>query len=256
MVFATLGYLSRVSNHAPTIAEHELVLRLLLAAGLGAVVGLEREWRDRTAGLRTHMLVCIGSAAFTIVSAYGFADWYNTIPQDARSTVNSDPTRIAAQIVTGIGFLGAGAIFRSDDGVRGLTTAASLWVMAAIGLSAGAGYYTLAVATTVVILLVLVALRQVSGRIKQMNRGEQTPLEVIVSGPTAIGAVFDLIAAGSGTVSNFTASVLRRDKPSRRLTFDLSLPTDASITDLVGRMALLEGVDAVSARDVPPGPTL
>ena len=237
---------------APHLSELELILRLALAALLGAVIGVEREWRDRTAGLRTHMLVCLGSASFTIVSAYGFTEWYDAIPADQRLNVVSDPTRIAAQIVTGIGFLGAGAIFRSDDGVRGLTTAASLWMMAAIGLSTGAGYYELAVASTVLMLLVLVALRQVSGRIKAMNRGGDVPLEVIVAGPAGIGAVFDAIAHVDGTVSNFTASVLRRDKPSRRLTFDLSLPADREVTDVVGRLALLDGVDAVSARDVPP----
>jgi putative Mg2+ transporter-C (MgtC) family protein len=236
---------------APVLTELELVLRLALAALLGAVIGFEREWRDRTAGLRTHMLVCLGSAVFTIVSAYGFSEWYAAIPSDERSTVVSDPTRIAAQIVTGIGFLGAGAIFRSDDGVRGLTTAASLWMMAAIGLATGAGYYELAVAATVLMLLVLVALRQVSGRIKAMNRGDEVPLEVIVTGPTAIGLVLDAIATVGGTVSNFTASVLRRDKPARRLTFDLSLPEDLQASDVVGRLALLEGVDAVSARDIP-----
>lgn len=236
---------------APELTELEMVLRLVLAAGLGAVIGVEREWRDRTAGLRTHMLVCLGSAVFTIMSAYGFQAWYESVPPDQRSTIVSDPTRIAAQIVTGIGFLGAGAIFRSDDGVKGLTTAASLWMMAATGLAVGAGYYELAVAATVLMLLVLVALRQVSGRIKEMNRSEQTPLEVIVSGPTAIGMVLDAIANAGGSVSDFTASILRRDRPSRRLTFDLSLPSDASVSELVGRLALLEGVDAVSARDVP-----
>ena len=228
-----------------------MILRLVLAALLGAVIGVEREWRDRTAGLRTHMLVCLGSAVFTIVSAYGFTEWYDSIPASERTTVVSDPTRIAAQIVTGIGFLGAGAIFRSDDGIRGLTTAASLWMMAAIGLASGAGYYELAVASTVLMLLVLVALRQVSGRIKAMNRGDELPIEVIVSGPSAIGAVFDAIAHVDGTVSNFTASVLRRDKPSRRLTFDLSLPADREVADVVGRLAMLDGVDAVSARDMP-----
>lgn len=233
---------------APVLTELELVLRLALAALLGAVIGLEREWRDRTAGLRTHMLVCVGSAVFTIVSAYGFSEWYDSIPADQRTTVVSDPTRIAAQIVTGIGFLGAGAIFRSDDGIRGLTTAASLWMMAAVGLATGAGYYELALASTVLMLLVLVVLRQVSGRIKRMNREGRTPLDIVVSGPAAIGDVVDLLAAVNGTVSDFTATVMRRDKPARRLTFDLALPSDESVTDLVGRLALLDGVESVAAR--------
>lgn len=236
---------------APSITELELILRLALAAVLGAVIGFEREWRDRTAGLRTHMLVCLGSAVFTIVSAYGFSEWYSSIPADERSTVVSDPTRIAAQIVTGIGFLGAGAIFRSDDGVRGLTTAASLWMMAAIGLASGAGYYELAVASTVLMLLILVALRQVSGRIKAMNRAAGTPLEVVVSGPRAIGDVLEAIAAVEGRVTDFTANTVTGDRPARRLSFELSLPAEESLPDVVGRLAMLDGVDAVATPDVP-----
>ena len=103
-------------------------------------IGLERELRDRAAGLRTHMLVGVGAALFTIVSAYGWSDFEFS----ARSGVVFDPTRIAAQIVTGIGFLGAGAIIRQGLTVRGLTTAASLWIVAAIGMAAGAGFYSAA----------------------------------------------------------------------------------------------------------------
>jgi uncharacterized membrane protein YhiD involved in acid resistance len=125
-------------------------------------------------------------------------------------------------------------------------------MMAAIGMATGAGYYELAIASTVLMLLVLVALRQVSGRIKRMNRSGNTPLEVVVSGPNSIGMVLDAIAGVGGSVSDFSAAVLRRDRPARRLTFDLSLPGDESVTDLVGRLALLEGVDSVAARDVPP----
>lgn len=223
--------------HFDLLELGEAALRLGVALLLGSAIGFERQWNQKMAGLRTNALVALGAAGFVTFSGLVGA---------------GDPTRVAAQVVTGIGFLGAGAIFRSDDGVRGLTTAASLWMMAAIGLSTGAGYYELAVASTVLMLLVLVALRQVSGRIKAMNRGGDVPLEVIVAGPAGIGAVFDAIAHVDGTVSNFTASVLRRDKPSRRLTFDLSLPADREVTDVVGRLALLDGVDAVSARDVPP----
>lgn len=234
----------------PDLSQLELVLRLGLAVLLGGVIGIEREWRDRTAGLRTHILVCLGAATFTIVSAYGFSDWYGHVPTNTRSTINSDPTRIAAQIVTGIGFLGAGAIFRSEDGVRGLTTAASLWMMAAIGLSVGAGYYELAVATTALILIVLVGLRTVSHRINSRNRGERVPLDLHVAGPAAISTVLDAIAGVSGSISNFTVSTPHRDKPARRLTFDLELAAEESLSDLVGSLALLDGVDSISANDV------
>jgi putative Mg2+ transporter-C (MgtC) family protein len=114
------------------------VLRVLLAFVLGGVVGFERERVQRPAGLRTHMLVSAGSACFTVASIYGFGEL---------GTVR-DPARLAAQIVTGIGFLGAGAIFRTGSTVRGLTTASSIWITASIGIVAGLGMFTLAVFTT------------------------------------------------------------------------------------------------------------
>ena len=145
----------------PDLAFQEELLRILLAAGLGAAVGIERELREHEAGLRTHMLVAVGSALFTLVSAYGFGDFF---AQGSRP-VPVDPTRIAAQIVTGIGFLGAGAIIRQGPNVRGLTTAATLWAVAAIGLAAGAGYYAGAVATTVVVIVALWPLRLLTRRL-------------------------------------------------------------------------------------------
>jgi putative Mg2+ transporter-C (MgtC) family protein len=138
---------------APSLGLDEEVLRIVLAAVLGGAVGIERELREHEAGLRTHMLVAVGSALFTLVSAYGFSEFFAA--QEGNRFVPIDPTRIAAQIVTGIGFLGAGAIIRQGPRVRGLTTAATLWAVAAIGLAAGAGYYSGAIATTVVVLVAL-----------------------------------------------------------------------------------------------------
>ncbi len=120
--------------------------RLLVAAGLTALLGLEREFHQKPAGLRTNMLIGLGSALFTILSI-GFA-------QGAQGSAD----RVAAQIATGIGFLGAGAIMRNPHSVHGLTTAATIWVNAAIGMAAGAGAYRLAASTTVVTLLILIAL--------------------------------------------------------------------------------------------------
>jgi putative Mg2+ transporter-C (MgtC) family protein len=124
----------------------DLVLRLLLAALLGAAIGFEREVRGHPAGLRTHTLVAVGSALFTELSIYGF-------PSAPGQPV--DPTRIAAQIVTGIGFLGGGAILKEGLNVKGLTTAASLWAVAAIGMAAGAGNWFLAIASTGIVLMAL-----------------------------------------------------------------------------------------------------
>jgi putative Mg2+ transporter-C (MgtC) family protein len=131
------------------MSDLELVERLCLAAALGAVLGFEREWRQKYAGLRTNILIAIGSALFTMMSI------------DLSISSGGDATRIAAQIVTGIGFLGAGAIMRTGSGIRGLTTAAMIWVNAAIGVAVGGGEYHLAVIATGVTLLVLILLNPV-----------------------------------------------------------------------------------------------
>ena len=151
--------LHALSAVAPSLTWPHVVLRLVVAAGLGGAVGLERELRERQAGLRTHLVVCLGAALFTLVSAYGFRD----VVEQGRVVV--DPTRIAAQIVSGIGFLGAGAIIRQGLSVRGLTTAATLWLVAAIGMAVGAGFYTGAVVATVGAILTLGPLRIVAYRI-------------------------------------------------------------------------------------------
>ena len=134
----------------------ELVGRLVLAAVLGGLIGLERELRDHPAGLRTHIAVAVGSALFVIAGAYGWGDFL-TDRNSTNITVGVD--RVASNIVTGIGFLGGGAILKYGANIKGLTTAASLWVTSAVGLAAGLGSYVLVVAATVVTLLSLVALR-------------------------------------------------------------------------------------------------
>ena len=123
--------------------ELEMVLRILMAAALGAIIGYQRERAGKSAGLRTVVLVCVGAALFTMASIYGFS-------------AVADPARVAAGIVIGIGFLGAGAIMRREGGhIEGLTTAATIWVMAAVGLATGAGLYLVSAVTTAVILIVL-----------------------------------------------------------------------------------------------------
>lgn len=133
------------------MSEWELVLRIAVAAVLGSIIGLEREYRAKAAGFRTHFLVAVGSALFMIISVYGF--------EGALTTENHrlDVSRIAAQVVTGIGFIGAGVIILQRNIVRGVTTAAGVWVVAAIGLACGAGMYVIATATTVIVLLGLEA---------------------------------------------------------------------------------------------------
>lgn len=133
-----------------------MMLRIVLAFGLGAVLGWERDRAGRPAGLRTHMMVAAGSAAFTLVSIYGFPEPSGGLPRD--------PARVAAQIVSGVGFLGAGTIFRTPSTVRGLTTAASIWLSAAIGMMAGVGMYVVAIGTALLGYICLRWLRTPSRR--------------------------------------------------------------------------------------------
>lgn len=136
----------------------ELAFRLLVAAILGAAIGLEREYHDHPAGMRTHLLVSVGSATFTVLSIEAF------------KAPGADPARIAAQIVTGIGFLGAGAILKDDAGIRGLTTAASLWAVAAVGVASGAAAWGVAVAATIIVIVSLWPLREIERRIIDRRR--------------------------------------------------------------------------------------
>ena len=147
---------------------------MLVAAALGGAVGLERELRDHEAGFRTHLIVSLGACVFTLVSAYGWTEWrFST-----ESGIVFDPTRIAAQIVTGIGFLGAGAIIVRGINVRGLTTAATLWVCAAIGMAAGTGYNVVAFGATALVLVSLGPLRLVSKRMVTRVRVEEATLSI------------------------------------------------------------------------------
>lgn len=135
------------------LGNFELIARLALAAFLGSLIGFERERLSWAAGLRTHMLVCVGSTLVMIVSAFGFADVISN------AHVSLDPSRMAAQVVSGVGFLGAGAILLRGEVVRGLTTAASIWSVAAIGLAVGGGMYVAATAATILILIILAGVK-------------------------------------------------------------------------------------------------
>ncbi len=146
------------ADEAWMVNQYEMLLRLVLAVLLGGVIGLERERLQWAAGLRTHILVCVGATLFMIVSSFGFAEPL------LRQNVMLDPSRVAAQVVSGIGFLGAGTILFRRDKIRGLTTAASLWTVAAIGLAVGGGLYTTAIGGTLIIFGVLAGLKPLERR--------------------------------------------------------------------------------------------
>ncbi|QUS41870.1 MgtC/SapB family protein [Tardiphaga alba] len=146
------------------LSDTEMMIRLLSAAALGSLIGFERERLLWAAGIRTHMLVCVGSCLVMLVSQYGFT---NILTHDH---VVLDPSRIAAQVVSGIGFLGAGAILVRGEIVKGLTTAASIWTVAAIGLAVGGGLYLAAGASTVIILLILAGMKPLEEAYRSRNQ--------------------------------------------------------------------------------------
>jgi putative Mg2+ transporter-C (MgtC) family protein len=234
--------LQLASSALPTLNWDESLLRLALAAVLGGLIGVERELREREAGLRTHLLVALGSALFTIVGAYGFHAFLDS----GASVVRADPTRIAAQIVTGIGFLGAGAIIRQGLSVRGLTTAATLWVVAAVGLACGAGYYSAAVITTGLVLVALYPLRIMAYRILRRFRPEDGRLLVSLPAGHAPGDVIDEVERAGARISSMDVS---QDADRRRLELDVVLPRGMPAPRLVARIADLADVAEVRWTD-------
>jgi putative Mg2+ transporter-C (MgtC) family protein len=202
------------------------------------LIGMERELRERAAGLRTHMLVGVGSALFTIVSAYGWGDF---VFNRQLGTV-LDPTRIAAQIVTGIGFLGAGAIIRQGFSVRGLTTAAGLWVVAAIGMAAGAGYYSAALITTGLVLVGLGPLRWVEGGLLARLRRGGRVLEVDLPRERPISKLLSVVEGRRVRVNR----VEFEDEENRRqVRIELDIPLGGAEARLVDDLAALDDVSAV-----------
>src|SRR6185312_9763426 len=148
------------------LPDLEIAVRLLVAATLGSLIGFERERLLWAAGIRTHMLVCVGACLFMIVSAYGFAPVLGP-------NVVLDPSRVAAQVVSGIGFLGAGAILARGEIIKGLTTAASIWTVAAIGLAVGGGLYLAGVASTILILIILAGVKPLEEAYRARNQTVQ-----------------------------------------------------------------------------------
>ncbi len=200
----------------PELGWPHVLLRLSLAAALGGAIGMERELRERQAGLRTHLVVCVGSALFTLVSAYGFREFLVS----GGSLVRTDPTRIAAQIVSGIGFLGAGAIIRQGLSVRGLTTAATLWLVAAIGMASGAGYYSAAFIATIGALLTLGPLRIFSYKIVNRYRPDLDRLLVEIPAGGSPGPIIEAIERSGGHVRTLE---ITQDGERRSIAVDIAL---------------------------------
>jgi putative Mg2+ transporter-C (MgtC) family protein len=227
-----------------TISYGEVLVRLLLTAALCGVIGFERETRDQSAGFRTHILLGLGAALFTLVSAYGFTAFTEAAIESGGRGIQFDPTRIAAQIVTGIGFLGAGAIIRQGIDVRGLTTAASLWAAAAIGMASGAGYYFGAAATTVVVVIVLYLLREVRNALLARFRTDFGVLTVDYSQRgRGINEVTETLERHGLEIRSLGAEL---EGERSRYTLQLRIPPRRGVQEALEEVSAIPGVERLS----------
>lgn len=190
-----LAILAAVSDTNDLVPSPEAVWRLLIAALLGAIVGVEREASDQPAGLRTHLTVALGAAVFGVVSTLGFSEFES---DTASSNVRIDVTRVASQVVVGMGFLGAGIIFRSGTHIKNLTTAASLWVTAAIGLAAGVGDLGIAVVGASALLIALFLLRVPRNLVRQKLTRVSIPVAIQIAADADAQAVLGAVSALDG----------------------------------------------------------
>lgn len=213
---------------------YEVIIRLTLACILGALIGLERESLNRPAGLRTYTLVCVGSALAMIVSLDMYFQYYQT--------VNADPGRIAAQVISGIGFLGAGTIMREGATVRGLTTAAGLWVVACIGLAVGAGLYIPAIATTIIILFILIYFIRFEEKFTGM-REYKGLLLIVEDKPGQIGVIGSLLGELGVSIKNIHMS--RLEDENLEIEILMQLPPNLLISEVVYELSNVTGLKNV-----------
>jgi putative Mg2+ transporter-C (MgtC) family protein len=217
------------------ISNLELLSRLVLAALLGSVIGFERERLNWAAGLRTHMLVCVGSALIMLVSAFGFSDVLGG------KNIVLDPSRIAAQVVSGIGFLGAGSILLRGEIVRGLTTAASLWSVAGIGLAVGGGMYTAAVGATAIILVILAGIKPLERRFISVR--QRRSIELLAErGAVSIDSVYSALGTGSVRVKEFIVQQSEDDPELDEVSIALSRATTGEFDAICARLEAMPGV--------------
>jgi putative Mg2+ transporter-C (MgtC) family protein len=213
-----------------SISDAEVLLRLAIVVVLCGAIGLERQARDQIAGLRTHVIVGLGAGLFTLVSAYGF---------DGGASAN-DPTRIAAQVVSGIGFLGAGVILRDGATVRGVTTAAVLWISAAIGMATVAGFYVGAVATTVIALVTLTALQRLKPVVRRRLGGETLRLAFGLVPGASIRPLLAELRRRNIRVEGLESVVL--DDGSERLELDVRAPASLDVDSILFELSRLDEV--------------
>ena len=216
-------------------SQADLVLRLLLAATLAGLLGVERELTEQPAGFRTHILVGLGAALFSVISAFGFQA---IVAADPRQTQPVDPSRVVAQIVVGIGFLGGGAILKYGASIRGLTTAASLWITAAIGTAIGIGMLLIGTVATGITLVALVGLRPLRSLVRRYAVGRD---EFLIQGPADLNveAVVKRVRQLNAKLADIG---ITEESGERTIHLSVELPRDVRPADFAADLSSIERV--------------
>ena len=230
----------------------EFVLRLFTALVMGFALGLERELTNKYAGLRTHILVCLGACVFTILSIYGFptfAQGDNVIIDQATGV--RDTARIAAQIVTGIGFIGAGTVLRNGPMVFGLTTAATLWIAASIGMACGAGMYDIAVTSTILSVAVLTLIRIFERQILPSNFKSVKRYKISVyCNSDNVKAIYDYLTSNVDDMKDFTSKKLIENTTKSKISSSFELCNKKFIDEIYKKLIDMTDADSVSLQEL------
>lgn len=220
------------------ITNVELVARLVAAAAAGSVVGVERERLQWAAGLRTHMLVCVGSCLAMIVSAHGFSDVID------QNHVSFDPSRVAAQVISGVSFLGAGTILLRGEVVRGLTTAASIWSVAAVGLAIGGGLYVAGAAATMIVIAILAGVKPLEDRYRDRMKARDLRL-IARSGAMTIDVLKEVAGPRASRVRQYVAKPSSREGCDEIIISFVRL-SQTSVDEIAEKLAKLPDVEVVT----------
>jgi len=230
----------------------DFVIRLSVALIMGFALGLERELTNKYAGLRTHILVCLGACVFTLLSIYGFptfADGDNVIIQQATGV--RDTARIAAQIVTGIGFIGAGTVLRNGPMVFGLTTAATLWIAASIGMACGAGMYDVAIVSTILSVAVLTLIRVFEKQILPSSAKQSKRFKItIYCNNDDVKKIYEYITSKVDEIRDFTSKKLIENIQKSKVTTSFEICNKKIIDEIYNDLSNMTDNDSLSLQEL------
>lgn len=238
-------------NNLTHIINVEFFIRITIAVIFGFCVGLERELTNKYAGLRTHILVCLGACVFTLISIYGFPTFAPGDNVDVNTATGiRDTSRVAAQIVTGIGFIGAGTVLRNGPIVFGLTTAATLWLAASIGMACGAGMFDIAFAGTVLSIFTLVMIRIFERKVLPTSTKRTKRIKInITCGNDFASKIHEQIIEKYPNISEISKKKIKTDESLTKITCILDIMTRKPLKDLYKTFQNIDGIDSIAIQE-------